>query len=526
MSADPVGAPASGAAGGPPTSAGGGHRALVDGPPAAPGGTGHSEGKSGPVDLPRVLGLATAMSCVVGSVIGSGIFIVPARIAKQVPYLGGIALVWIVGGLFSMAGSLTLAELSAMIPRAGGPYVYLKEAFGRLPAFLFGWSEFLVIRAGSVATLAAGFALYFARLVPAPFEIRPELWAMAIALAAMATVAAINVIGTRVGGGVQVAGTLIKVSALAVMIVLPFALGKADPARLTPIGPPPSARPGDLFSGFMIALIAALWAYDGWVNAGNMAEDIAEPGKNVPRALVWGMALLIGIYLTVTLAYHLVLPLPDAIALADAPDRPIAAEFFGRLVGPRGPTIIAVVVMTSIYIALNGNALSGPRAYFAMARDGLFPRGLCTIHPRFQTPANAILAQTAWSMTLTVLGTLFLLVDPPQSGLPRWASTAWTTFHKTPLYDVLYAYVIFGATIFYSAAIASVFVLRKARPDLPRPYRTWGYPITPALYLVGAAILLGSMLREKTFESLTGLGIIALGLLVYPFFARRAKAPG
>lgn len=485
-----------------------------------------SEPKAEPVELPRVLGLAAAMSCVVGSVIGSGIFIVPARIAKNVPYLGGIALVWVVGGLFSMAGSLTLAELSAMIPRAGGPYVYLKEAFGRLPAFLFGWSEFLVIRAGSVATLAAGFAVYFARLVPAPFGMSPQIWAMSIALAAMGTVAAINVIGTRVGGGVQVAGTVVKVSALALMIVLPFALGKADPARLTPIGPPSSSGGiGDLFSGFMIALIAALWAYDGWVNAGNMAEDIADPGRNVPRALVWGMALLIGIYLAVTLAYHLVLPLPDAIASADAVDRPIAAEFFARLVGPWGPTVIAVVVMSSIYIALNGNALSGPRAYFAMARDGLFPRGLCTIHPRFRTPANAILAQTAWSMTLAVVGTLFLLVEPPESGLPKWVASAWATFHKTALYDVLYTYVIFGATIFYSAAIASVFVLRRTRPDLHRPYRTWGYPVTPALYMVGAAILLGSMLVKTPFESLTGLGIIALGLAVYPFFARRGPAP-
>jgi APA family basic amino acid/polyamine antiporter len=156
-----------------------------------------------------------------------------------------------------------------------------------------------------------------------------------------------------------------------------------------------------------------------------------------------------------------------------------------------------------------------------MARDGLFPRGLCTIHRRFQTPANAILAQTAWSMMLAVVGTLFLLVEPPESGLPGWAASTWATFHKTPLYDVLYTYVIFGATIFYSAAIASVFVLRRTRPDLPRPYRTWGYPITPALYMVAAAVLLASMLVKTPFESLTGLGIIALGLPAYFFFSRR-----
>jgi APA family basic amino acid/polyamine antiporter len=156
-----------------------------------------------------------------------------------------------------------------------------------------------------------------------------------------------------------------------------------------------------------------------------------------------------------------------------------------------------------------------------MARDGLFPRGLCTIHPRFQTPANAILAQTVWSMILTVAGALFLLVEPPKSGLPAWAHTAWAKLHKKPLYDVLYTYVIFGATIFYTASIASVFVLRRTRPDLPRPYRTWGYPLTPALYIVGAAIFLWSMYEENRFESLAGVGIIALGLPAYLFFNRR-----
>ncbi len=478
-----------------------------------------SEAKPGAHELPRVLGLAAAMSCVVGSVIGSGIFIVPAKIARDVPYLGGIALVWIAGGLFSMAGSLTLAELAAMLPHAGGPYVYLKEAFGRLPAFLFGWSEFLVIRAGSVATLAAGFALYFARLVPAPAGLNALVWQMAIAVAAMTTVAAINIIGTRVGGGVQVAGTVLKVSALGLMIALPFVLGKADPARLEPMWPSSSST--GLFSGFMAALIAVLWAYDGWVNAGNMAEDVANPGRNVPRALVWGMALLTGIYLAVTLAYHLVIPLPEAISMAGVTGKPIAGEFFARLVGPWGRTAISLLVMGSIYIALNGNALSGPRAYFAMARDGLFPRGLCTIHPRFQTPANAIMAQTVWSMILTVAGSLFLLIEPPGSGLPAWAHTAWAKLHEKPLYDVLYTYVIFGATIFYTASIASVFVLRRTRPDLSRPYRTWGYPLTPALYIVGAVIFLWSMYEENRFESLAGMGIIALGLPAYLFFARR-----
>lgn len=474
------------------------------------------------IELPRVLGPLAALSCVVGSVIGSGIFIVPARIALNVPYLGGIALVWVVGGLFSLAGALTLAELSAMLPQAGGPYVYLREAYGRLPAFLFGWCEFLIVRAGSVATLAAGFALYFTQLVPTPAGVRPEVWALIVATAAMVTVAAINVVGTRVGGGVQVIGTAIKLGAIAVMIVAPFLLGKVDASRLSPIGPTATMTGTGLISGFMLALISALWAYDGWVNAGAMAEDIADPGRNVPRALLLGMAILIGVYLSMTLVYHLVLSLPEVVAATGRGGAPgIAAAFCRRLFGEAGSVVIAMIVMSSIFIALNGNAMSGPRAYFAMARDGLFPHALCVIHPRFKTPANAILVQTGWAIVLTAAATLFILAKAPETGLPEPILKAWRALNEKPLYDFLYTYVIFGGTIFYTLAISSVFRLRATRPDLHRPYRAWGYPVTPALYIVASFVLLGSMLVETPFESLAGLGIILLGLPAYVYYARR-----
>ncbi len=467
------------------------------------------------VELPRVLGLAAALSCVVGSVIGSGIFMVPATIADNVPYLGGIALVWIVGGLFSLAGALTLAELSAMLPHAGGSYVYLREAFGRLPAFLFGWCEFLVIRAGSVATLAAGFAYYFAQLIPAPAGIHPQVWLPAIAIVAMTTVAVINILGTRVGGGVQIAGTVVKLVALGLMMILPFAMGRTDVARLSPVWPPTGQA--NLYQGFMIALVSALWAYDGWVNAGAMAEDIANPGRNVPLSLLWGMLILIVVYLGMTLVYHLVLPLNDVIQAASTKPgtRPIAAEFCYQLFGKSGLTAISLIVMSSIFIALNGNAMSGPRAYFAMARDGLFPKSLCAIHSRFQTPANAIIVQTVWAIALTVLGSVFLIIKPPASGLPEWLLAPWRTFNEKPLYNVLFTYVIFGGTVFYTLAISSVFVLRKTRPDLPRPYKTWGYPITPALYIVASFVLMVDMLIQTPFQSLVGLGIIMVGAVVY-----------
>ena len=462
--------------------------------------------------LPRVLGPAEALSVIVGSVIGSGIFIVPARVAREIPSVGAIIAAWVVGGLFSLAGALTLAELAAMLPRAGGPYVYLRQAYGRLPAFLFGWTEFLVIRAGSVATLAAAFALYASQLMPAPGGMRPEVWQMLLAVGAMSTVAVVNVAGTRIGGGVQVVGTALKVGALGLMIVLPFLLGKANPANLTPIGP--AAIDGRFFTSFMAAMVGILWTYDGWVNTSSLAEEIRDPGRNIPRAMMLGMGLLIAIYLTMTLVYHLVLPMNQVAAAATEKGSPrvVAAIFCQALFGPPGLVAISIAVMGSTLISLNGNTLSGPRAYFALARDGLFPAFLSRVHPKFQTPANAILAQAGWSILLTVLGTLLIITPPPATGLPSPLLRTWATLHATPLYDVMYSYVIFGGTVIYAMTITSVFVLRRTMPDQPRPYRTWGYPVTPILYLLASSLLMFSMLRGNPFESIAGLGVIFLGV--------------
>ena len=473
--------------------------------------------------LPRVLGATEALCVVVGSVIGSGIFIVPAGVARNVPFLGGIALVWVVGGLFSLAGALTLAELGTMLPNAGGPYVYLREAFGRLWAFLFGWTELLVIRTGSIATLASAFGLYFDLLVPAPGGIPPLVWQTGAAVLATVTVAAINVIGTRIGGGVQVVGTVLKVGALATMIVLPFVMGKVNPALLTPVW---SSLPGaDLFGGMMLAMVSVLWAYDGWVNAANLAEEIRDPGRNIPRALIGGMGALIALYLGMTLIYHMVLPLAEISSASSIKGNPriVAADFFQTLLGRVGLSVIGLVVMASTLISLNGNALSGPRAYFAMARDGLFPASLCRIHPRFLTPANAIITQAVWSVILMVVGATLILLEPPTTGWPDPVLAAWHKLHATPLYDVMFTYVIFGGTLFYTLAIASVFVLRVTRPDLPRPYRTWGYPVTPILYLLASSLLLGNMLykADSRSEALAGLAIIAAGVPAFWLFNRR-----
>lgn len=477
----------------------------------------------GSAKLPRVLGPVEAFCVVVGSVIGSGIFLVPATVAQHVPFMSGIVAVWLVGGLFSAAGALTLAELGAMLPQAGGLYVFLRVAYGRLPAFLFGWVEFLVVRSGSMATLAAAFARYFSQLAPAPEWIGSELWQACAAVMAIALVTTVNVLGTRWGGALQVLGTVLKVGGLATLFSLPFLLRRGSLSNLTPVWP--NAAGGSLFTGMMAAMVGVLWAYDGWTNVTPLAEEIREPGRNVPRALLWGMAVLIAVYVGMTIAYHYVLPMTEVAAGSRSDVKSaVAAEYCQELLGRPGVVAISMLVMCSTFISLNGNALTGPRAYFAMARDRVFPSALCRVHSRFQTPANAVLAQGIWASILTILGTALIVVPPNAAGpnLPGPLLFAWKKLNETPLYDILFTYVIFGANLFYMLAISSVFVLRMRRPELPRPYRTLGYPLTPLLYVAAAVFLLGNMLadHQSRVQSLAGLAIIALGLPAFWLFTR------
>ncbi len=343
---------------------------------------------------------------------------------------------------------------------------------------------------------------------------------------AISIVTVVNVLGARRGGTLQVVGTALKVGGIATLIALPFVLGGGSVANFSPFWPE-SQGASAIFKGMMTAMVSVLWAYDGWTNVTPLAEEIRDPGRNIPRALIVGMAVLIAVYLGTTLAYHYVLPMSEIrTAGKDAEhfQSAVAALYCDHLLGRPGVIAISLLVMCSTFIALNGNALAGPRAYFAMSRDGLFPAALCRVHPTFQTPANAIIAQAAWAILLIVAGT-FLIVVPPagwESTLPWWILSAWETLNKTPLYDVLYTYVIFGALIFYMLAIAGVFVLRARRPELPRPYRTLGYPVTPLLFVASVLLLLGNMLvdDQTRIPSLVGLGIIAAGVPAYWFFRR------
>jgi amino acid transporter len=417
-----------------------------------------------------------------------------------------------------------------MLPQAGGLYVFLKAAYGKLPAFLFGWVEFLVVRSGSMATLAAAFAQYFAHVVEAPRPIPSQIWQAGAAVVAIAVVTTVNVLGARRGGGLQVIGTALKVGGIAILIALPFVLGGGSTANLSPVWPT-SMAPASIFAGVMAAMVGVLWAYDGWSNVTPLAEEIRDPGRNIPFALLAGMAVLIAAYLGMTLAYHYVVPMDEVrTASRDAAhfQRAVAAIYCDRLLGHWGVLAVSLLVMCSTFIALNGNALAGPRAYFAMARDGLFPEALCRVHPRFQTPANAIISQGVLAISLIVSGTFLIMVPPTgrESALPGPILSAWRTLNQTPLYDVLYTYVIFGAHIFYMLAIASVFVLRARRPDLPRPYRTLGYPVTPLLFVAAELLLLGNMLYDpgSRVPSLVGLGIVVAGVPAYAFFRRAPRA--
>ncbi len=475
--------------------------------------------------LPKVLGPWTALCVVVGGVIGSGIFMVPAKVANYVPNIGGIAICWIVGGLFSAAGALTMAELGAMLPRAGGPYVYIREAYGSMAAFLFGWAELLVVRAGSIGTLSAAFAVYFSQIVKPPLGVSLELWQLGMAVLAIFAVTTINILGTTWAGKVQVVGTGIKVGALLVLIALPIGLNRVDTRLLTPMWPTEFGL--DFARGILAAMVGILWAYDGWINVTPLAEEIRDPGRNVPRALIGGMVILITLYLTMTFAYHVVLPLDEIRSLVGQPAaKAVAADYCRTLLGPWGVIAISSVVMISTFISLNGNALTGPRSYFAMARDGVFPAKIAEIHPRFRTPANAILLQSGWAVVLTVLGTMLIVLPEisPTSGVPGPIRKILVQLHREPLYDLLYTYVIFGATLFYMLAIGSVFVLRVTKPDLNRPYLTWGYPWTPLIYIIASFLLLGNTLYEKPVESAGGLALIALGVPVYLIFQRSRPA--
>jgi APA family basic amino acid/polyamine antiporter len=433
--------------------------------------------------LPQ-LSLPDATFLVVASVIGSGIFLTPGRIADLLPSGGIILLVWVVGGLLSLAGALANAELGAMFPHAGGDYVYLREGFHPVAGFLVGWLSFFVIQAGTVATLATGFSAGLAGLVPLSAS---EQVALAVALVLGTSL--LNYYGVRHGARANNLTSVLKILALAAFVVAGLVTGRGDAARLA--GSDAGSDAIGL-SAFGLALSPVLFSYLGWNASVYVASEIRDPERNVPRSLFAGLAFVIAIYLAVNALYLYAVPLAELRQVANAGEAAAAALF-----GPVSGTLVALLVLTSILGTLNATILTTPRIAYAMALDGLFFAGVDRVHASYRTPAMAIAFLAAASLALVLLLRSFPSV------------LDYTTF------------AIVLATI---ADTAALYALRRRQPDRPRPYRAWGYPWVPALYIAANVAIAGNMLAQRPLECGIGLATLTLGLPFYLVFARRSPA--
>ncbi len=451
---------------------------------------------SGP-SLQRVLGLWSAISIVIGTVIGSGVFLVPSTMIRYLGSVEKLFLVWVIAGLLSLFGALTYAELAAALPEAGGEYVYLSAAYGPFWGFLYGWTQFWVAKSGSIATLAAGFYIYLTAFLPVlaksvlilPWHIGPDgallevHYGQLVAIAVILILAGVNYVGVRSGGNLQIVVTAVKMLLIAGIIVVGIFSGKGDFSHFGSNLPSVGGM-----AGFFAAMVSALWAYDGWNNVSMVSSEIRHPGRNLPRALILGTAAVIATYLLVNVAYFYVLS-PQQVGSSHR----VAADMMETLYGNVAAKAVTVAVLISIFAALNGSILSGSRVPYAMARDGLFFRTAAVVHPRFRTPGNATFLLCFWSCVVILSG--------------------W--------YDDLYNFVIFGSWILYLLTAVSVFVLRGKRPDLVRPYRVIGFPYVPVLFIGVATLLLVSTLQTRPRESLMGLGLMALGIPFYFHWKRR-----
>jgi APA family basic amino acid/polyamine antiporter len=474
-----------------------------------------------PASLARVLGPWMAAAIVVGTVIGSGVFKKARNVAENVPETGLALSVWVLGGVLALLGALAYAEVATLFPRAGGNYVFLREAYGRMAGFLWGWVEFGIIRTASIAALATMFTESFhdvlrQALYPGQTVDVLAFWPrQALTVLVIAALAALNARGTRLGGGLQVVVTTVKVGSLLLIIALPFAVlafvsEPAHPPRAEYLSPAwPGSFLGVNWGMYGAALVGVLWAYHGWMNIAPVAEEVTDPQRNIPRALLGGVLLLVALYCGANLAYYLVIPREEMRELRNTT---VATEFCLRLLGPVGSLLASAIVMTSVFGSLNGNLLVGPRLLFAMGKDRLAPAALQRLHPAFGTPALAIAVLAGWSCLMVVgVGALTQYRLPVLLGLDLNLPA-----NKAP-FDVVTDFAMFGAVAFETLAVASIFVFRRRLPGAERPYRCWGYPVVPALYclIMGAVLANMFMTPEQRSEARIGLGFIATGAAVY-----------
>ena len=431
--------------------------------------------------LPRRLGLWSAIAVVVGSIIGSGIFRSPAGIAERLPGPLPMLSIWVVGGLFALCGTLTLAELSSAYPQTGGVYVFLREGWGRIFGFLFGWSELVVIRAASLGAVAMTFAEYLLRVLGYDPSVAPYSdYRHYVAAVAIVLTATFNILGVRYGAFVQNATTLAKYGGLLFIIMLAFALGlPATGGHYTPAVPAGSFQP----SVYGLALISVLWAFDGWADLSFVAGEVRDPRRTLPRALIGGVLAVLVIYMLANLAYLAVLPVEE---IARSPL--VAADVAERVIGQPGVVLVAVTVMLSTFGTLNGSLLTAPRIFFAMAEDKLFFKPVAKVHPRFETPYVAIGLAAALGVAWVLLRTFEQLAD------------AFVT----------------AIIPFYALGVASIFVLRR-RADYAPSFRVPGYPVVPALFVLATVFILANAIWDPAgrWPTLFTLGLVVLGVPVY-----------
>jgi len=456
------------------------------------------------LELVRGLGPWAAMAMVVGHIIGTGVFLVPSAMARATGSVGLIFLVWIVGGILSIFGALTIAELGAAMPEAGGPYVYLKRGFGPAWGFLFGWMNNMVGKPASISTIAAGFLIFVGFFVPAvrtpiftlhlsiPLTGRSSefvfTWAQPLAAAAIAFVSFINYLGVRLAGRLQVALTGIKICAILAVVVLGLLFG-GHRASSTQAFLPPSLNLG-LLTGFLTAMVGALWAYDGWIDLTFAGSEIVEPQKNIPRAVVGGTMIVGVIYLLANAVYFRVLPM-EAIAAAQN----VASETVSAFAGSQAAAWIGAAMVVSAFTTLNSSILTGARVPYAMARDAVFFRVADGIHPQFRTPSGAIVFQGMLACIMVLTGQ----------------------------FEDLFSLFIFAQWIFYALSVASVYCSSRREPDLPRPYRAWGYPLVPGIFVAGALALTVNLWLQRPGRSTIGLLLILVGLPFYRYWQKRAS---
>jgi APA family basic amino acid/polyamine antiporter len=451
--------------------------------------------------LVRGLSLLDSVLLLVSGIIGSSIFLTAKDIAGPLPQPVLFLLVWVLGGVISMFACFAFAELGSMFPDSGGQYVYLREAYGDLPAFLYGWMLFAVANGGTIAALAVASAAYMGEIVPFISQ-QHVVWSAAgitltrahlVGLGLIVVLTWVNVVGLRWGALLQNVSTWTKFAAMAAFVGLGFAIGKGNWSHFsmhTSGGLTMGLGPGQLLSALGVGMIAVFWAYDGWVYITWVAGEVKEPRRNVPLAMVLGVLAVGAIYIAMNMTYVYALPLTE-VAKHDTIAHAAAAQLFS----PGAAVWLSAMIALSCFSAAATCTLSGARVCLAMAQNGLFFKRMAEIHPKWRTPAFGLIGQGLWAALLTVSGR----------------------------YDQLYTYVIFGMVLSYTLTVIALFILRWKRPDIPRPYRCTGYPWLPAIYvLIGTAWTLNTIITKPT-ESLWGIGIILIGIPGYLYWKRSSR---